>query len=345
MKTCIGISSLAILTAVYYETYNLMSIKRFAAVMALAFACGVAAAQNYAIRVIYNTNLRAAASLQAHIVETALAGTTLNVVGSDNRWLRINRNGSEVYMADWVSYTSVEASAPMQTQTTSNIDNCCFVDRQCDTDQEWTDGYWAFQNGQCAAPAVTQTQTSTQPTDSDTPQIDNCCYLDWNCRSDEDWLAGFHAFRSNQCKHPGLAIEGSEAFVAKIEQALDILKRRSPYWYDYSIRGLDKIKEVPASVHAGVHVAGRIFNISPIHMVDRPGERAAIWLAGIIVHDACHVHQFEAGLPYAHLAGERACLEIQLEALSLIYPNTRDPFGLRVVLENIEDPEYQWWLD
>ncbi|MCY4536729.1 MAG: SH3 domain-containing protein [Chloroflexi bacterium] len=316
-----------------------MKLIRVAVLMVLPFVCVVASAQAYAIRVTYNTNLRAAASLQDPVVETVLAGTILNVVGSSDRWLRINRNRAEVFMADWVDYTRVESSD----QTQANIDNCCFVDRQCHTNQEWTDGYWAFQNGQCAAPAGTQSET--QPTGGDTSQVDNCCYLDWNCSSDDDWLMGFHAFRSNRCVHRGLAIEGSEAFVAKIERALAILKQRSPGWYDYSLRGLDKIKEVPDTVHAGVHIAGRTFNISPIHTVDRPGERAAIWLAGIIVHEACHVHQFDAGLPYAHLEGERACLEIQLEALSLLYPGARDPFGLRTVLENIENPDYQWWLN
>ncbi|MDE2858954.1 MAG: SH3 domain-containing protein [Chloroflexota bacterium] len=321
-----------------------MSVARILVLNALFLFCSLASAQSYAIRIAFDTNLRAAASLQARVVETAPAGTSLNVIGSDNRWLRVNRNGSEVYMADWVTYTRVESSGETQSalRPASNIDNCCFVDRQCHSNEDWINGYQAFQNGQCAAPAVTQTQTSTQP---NTSQVDNCCYLDWNCASDDDWLAGFHAFRLKQCLHRGLAIEGNKAFVAKIERALDILKRRAPAWYDYSIRGLDKIKEVPASVHTGVHVAGRTFNISPIHTVDRPGERTALWLAGIIVHDACHVHQFEAGLAYSHLAGERACLEIQLEALALIYPNTRDPFGLRVLLENIEDPEYQWWLD
>jgi len=314
--------------------------KLFTATLVLFLFYSAVSAQNYSIRVSFHTNLRATPSLQAPIVELALAGTTLNVVGSDNSWLRISRNGGEVFMADWVSHSRVQASAPTQTHNTSNIDNCCFVDRQCATDQEWTDGYWAFQNDQCAAPA--QTQTETQPT---TSQVDNCCYLHWNCSSDDDWLAGFHAFRSNQCVHRGLAIEGSAAFVAKIEQALDILKRRAPGWYDYSIRGLNKIKEVSASVHTGVHVAGRTSNISPIHTVDRPGDRTAAWLAGIIVHEACHVHQFDAGLAYSHLEGERACLEVQIEALSLIYPNAQDPFGLRVVLENIDNPEYQWWLD
>ncbi|MCY4021251.1 MAG: SH3 domain-containing protein [Chloroflexi bacterium] len=316
---------------------------RFAALTALAFVCGLAAAQNYAIRVDFNTNLRGAPSLDAPVLTSAPAGTILDVIGAVDRWLRINRHGREVFMANWVSYTRVEASAPTQTLTQANIDNCCFVDRQCATDQEWTDGYWAFQNDQCAAPV--QTQTETQPTDSHISQADNCCYLHWSCRSDDDWLAGSRAFRSNQCLHPGLAIEGSATFVAKIERALDILKRRAPAWYDFAIRGLDKIKEVPESVHTGVDVLGKTSNISPIHTVDRPGDRTAAWLAGIIVHEACHVHQFAAGLPYAHLAGERPCLAVQIEALALIYPNAQDPFGLRVVLENIDNPAYQWWLD
>ena len=88
-------------------------------------------AQGYSIRITYNTNLRESYSLESAIVETASAGTTLTVVGSNKRWLRINRNGSEVWMADWVGYTRVEDSAPTQTQTAANIDNCCFVDRQC----------------------------------------------------------------------------------------------------------------------------------------------------------------------------------------------------------------------
>ena len=318
-----------------------MSAARILVLNVLFLICLAASAQDYSIRLAFNTNLRAAASLQAHVLETAPAGTILDVVGAVDRWLRINRDGREVFMAGWVSFTRVEASAP--TQPARDIDNCCFVDRQCATDQEWTDGYWAFQNGQCAAPA--QSQSEAQPANSDTVQADNCCYLHWNCRSDDDWLAGSRAFRSNQCLHPGLAIEGSAAFVAKIERALDILKRRAPAWYDFAIRGLDKIKEVPESVHTGVDVLGKTSNISPIHTVDRPGDRTAAWLAGIIVHEACHVHQFAAGLPYSHLAGERACLTVQIEALALIYPHARDPFGLRVVLENIDNPAYQWWLD
>ncbi len=88
---------------------------------------------------------------------SARAGATLQVTGAFNRWLKISHNGGEVWMADWVSYSRVESSPQPTTETQSAtsvtpVDNCCFVDRECQSDQDWTDGFWAFQNGQCAAP-------------------------------------------------------------------------------------------------------------------------------------------------------------------------------------------------
>ena len=178
-----------------------MKVKLFAVLMAMFVLSYAASAQGYSIQVTYNTNLRAAPSLQGSIVETAPAGTTLNVVGSDNRWLKINRNGNEVWMADWVSYTRVEegSQTSSQIQTMSEVDNCCFVDRQCNTDQEWTDGYWAFQNNQCTAPSQSQTQTATSIISS---QIDNCCFVNWQCNTDEEWKNGYRAFQNNQCSAP-----------------------------------------------------------------------------------------------------------------------------------------------
>ena len=78
---------------------------RFLALLVAVFVMiGLASAQSYSIRITYNTNLRVAGSLQSNIVETAPAGTILNVIGSANRWLQISRNG-HVWMADWVGYT------------------------------------------------------------------------------------------------------------------------------------------------------------------------------------------------------------------------------------------------
>ncbi len=105
----------------------------------------VASAQSYQIRVNYTTNLRAAYSLEAARVETVPAGTILQVAGRHNRWLRISRNNSEVWMASWVAHTRVED----QQTAPSDIDNCCQVNQHCATDEEWRRGWAAFKHYQC----------------------------------------------------------------------------------------------------------------------------------------------------------------------------------------------------
>ena len=50
--------------------------------------------------------------------------------------------------------------------TSSQVNNCCSIDRQCTTDEEWTAGYYAFQNNQCAAPAQQTVVVSSKGSDS-----------------------------------------------------------------------------------------------------------------------------------------------------------------------------------
>ena len=194
-----------------------MKPKLFSILSVLSILSGVVSAQTYGIRVAQNTNLRASYSLQSRVVETAPAGTTLAVVDSNGRWLQINQNGNELWMADWVGYTRVEDSAPTQQQTAVNIDNCCFVDRQCNSDQDWTNGYWAFQNGQCAAPV--QTQTSTRALITVSSQIDNCCFVDRQCNSDQQWTDGYWAYQNNQCAAPEQSRVQTSALPAAIDPA------------------------------------------------------------------------------------------------------------------------------
>ena len=293
-----------------------MKVKLFLIVFSLTLLSGLASAQGYVIRISANTNLRAAASLQASIVETATAGATLTVIGSYNRWLRINHNGEDVWMADWVRHERVEEmqeTTQTQTQTTTNIDNCCFVDRLCMSDAEWVSGYWTFQNGQCAAPTQTQTQTSTQTTSRVSSQVDNCCFVDrqcatdqewtdgywafqnnqcgsrlcklrprrrpqrspravdpgqgdnccflgWQCNSDEDWSAGFYAFQSRiNAGIPAYPWKDRLALSCRWSKRLICCKARVPHWYDYTIRGLDKIRQVlpPTPCCVGVSVQGK----------------------------------------------------------------------------------------
>ncbi len=261
-----------------------MKTKIIAAMFVLCLLCSAAFAQPYAIRVTYYSNLRAGPSLESDTLAIAPPGAILQVIGSQGNWLQINRNGIEVWMANWVGHRLLENSQ------------------------------------------------------SESPTSDNCCFLEWQCQSDDEWINGYYAFQNNQCEHPGIAIEGSETFVAQVREALDLLQELAPQWYAYTDEGLDKIKEVAESYGSGVWVHLRAFNITAAHAA-----AGDVWLASIIVHDACHVQQFEAGQQYYGLEAERFCAQIQLEALKIINPDDSFQFGLPVVLENIEDPAYQWW--
>ena len=328
-----------------------MKASLFAVLIALFVLCTVASAQEYQIRTDANINLRATYSLAGDIVETVPSGTILHVVGEFNRWLQINRNGNEVWMADWVPYSRVadgdQTQSREETQTQSQIDNCCFVDRQCTVDAEWTSGYWAFQNNQCAAPLQSRLRTSLQSDITDSSQIDNCCFLDWQCNTDEEWARGYIAFHIDHCDVPaGLIIEGPANFLAKMKEVLRFLENRAPEWYAYALSGLDKIRETSEVNVVGVYVNTRTWVMPPSHALRLSNkESSLISLAGEMVHEACHVHYWEAGLSVEGWENELPCIQRQLEVTEAVDPRDRFSPWLRDIIANLENPEYWWWAD
>lgn len=114
-----------------------------------------------------NMNIRESPTTSSPVVATAVTGGFFTVIQKTIRgnycWLKI-RSGTppDPWEPGWIAVTKwVQAgprnrfldpgvTAPPPTAP-SDIDNCCFVDRQCRTEQEWIDGYWAHQNRQCVA--------------------------------------------------------------------------------------------------------------------------------------------------------------------------------------------------
>ncbi len=188
-----------------------MKTKWFAMLIAFCMLVALASAQPYSIRANRGLNLRAAPSLNADIADTVPSGSILQVIGRSGEWLQIDHNGREVWLADWVNFSRDDESAtapnpqPVTSAAPANVDNCCFVDRQCSSDQEWTDGYWAFQNGQCAAPAQPQPVTHAQPGASALANVDNCCNVDRQCQHDWEWTEGYWAYQTGQCTAPALS--------------------------------------------------------------------------------------------------------------------------------------------
>ncbi|MCY3945132.1 MAG: hypothetical protein OXF44_02465 [Anaerolineaceae bacterium] len=316
-----------------------MKARLLSAILALLILCSAAAAQEYQIRTDARINLRTTFSLEGAIVETVPTGTVLQVVGRFNRWLTINRNGNTLWMADWVPYTRVGDGG----QTQSQIDNCCFVDRQCRVDADWVSGYWAFQNGQCAAPLQPGLQLPGTSTGSDSSEVDNCCFLDWQCSNDAEWERGYRAFQNDLCDAPAsVIIEGPPDFVAKWEEVLRLLERKSPQWYAYAINGLDKIQQIGGMYIQTVRPDTRTFSISrnAVFMPHPNQERSVGDMASMLVHEACHVYRYEAGIRTSAYEEEKACYLTQLEADRIINPRT--VWLLESFLETFDDPRHPW---
>ncbi|MCY3833663.1 MAG: SH3 domain-containing protein [Chloroflexi bacterium] len=289
----------------------------------------LARAQGYAIRTEVNANLRSGPGLDYRWVETAPTSAVLQVIGESGSWLQIDRNGRELWMANWLGHSHVNDGAQPSAPASAEIDNCCFVDRQCASQQEWENGYWAFQNHQCPAPAQPLAVNARTPASQIAAGVDNCCFLGMHCASENDWLRGYAAFQRNQCKHPEVRIDGGPRFVAQVEAALDLLKSGAPYWYAYTVNELKEIAEVGEGI-LGIDTSARIFYLPPSHAYlynNRNLENALVWLAGVLVHEACHIYRHKEGWRYGtefeRFREEAFCQSVQIKALDVFDPKKR----------------------
>ena len=129
-----------------------------------------------------------------------------------------------------------------------------------------------------------------------------------------------------------------------MEKGLDILKSKAPGWYTYTKNGLDLIWQDLTNDVPGVYVDSRSFRLDWDH--EPPPGRAEHYIqaATMLVHEACHVHRYEAGLQPGEYVGEKACLETNIVATQVFAPNSDVLRYDLELLAKIDDPKYQWWL-
>ena len=82
--------------------------------LALVMAATALAQNIFLIRLDIEANLRESHSLDSELVTRAPQGTQLTVLKHLNRWYKVNYEGNELWLADWVQHTRLNAdgSAP-----------------------------------------------------------------------------------------------------------------------------------------------------------------------------------------------------------------------------------------
>lgn len=142
-----------------------------------------------------------------------------------------------------------------------------------------------------------------------------------------------------------IQIVGSDAFVTQVRAALQILAEHAPDALEGVERGISRIASVPAG--SGMDVYSRTYRIG-IATAFAPGFSVSgqvIWLAGTIVHDACHSNLYAQGRAFWGKAAEVTCLERQLEALDQIDGGSFFSNYVEELIEGADDPEHQYWTD
>ncbi|MYH64169.1 MAG: hypothetical protein F4136_00755 [Chloroflexi bacterium] len=174
----------------------------------------------------------------------------------------------------------------------AQVDNCCHIDRQCSTNQEWADGYFAFQRGQCAA-AIQPAQSAPVTAPPQAPVVVS--------------------------QRP--IIEGAEVFVRRVNNALNWLESHAPDWYAYVIAWTDKIGQSSLYGASFARLGERATYVSQSHAFRGEGRVVDYMiLCSTLIHEASHDHA--ARLVMVGWEGE-----IRAEGKQLDFYWDVDPYG------------------
>lgn len=139
----------------------------------------------------------------------------------------------------------------------------------------------------------------------------------------------------------GIRIEGSNEFVERVEAALQLLSERAPEALVRVEQGIATIRLVSSG--PGINVYSKTYLVRE-ETAFAPGysrRDQVIWLAGSIVHDACHSNLYIQGEDHYGTAAEVTCLERQLEALELIDDGSHFSNHIKGLIDTADDPENQ----
>jgi len=142
-----------------------------------------------------------------------------------------------------------------------------------------------------------------------------------------------------------IELVGDDEFVDQAGEALALLGEDAPNSYAEVLIYITTIESVEAG--SGMDVFTRTFLVGD-ETAYAPGygeDDQVLWLAGTIVHDACHSRLYTDDQPYTGRDAELACLEDQLDALVTIDRSDGFEDYVQGLIEGVDDPQNAYWND
>ena len=110
----------------------------------------------------------------------------------------------------------------------------------------------------------------------------------------------------------GNAYVATKDFKEKIQQALDLLKSKSPMGYNFLLNHVDCVKSGTASAADVGATPATIYIAQPTFMA------SLTWLASVLTHEAMHFSLYKLKKPHTGQVAEQICNNFQLQVLRQI---------------------------
>jgi hypothetical protein len=132
---------------------------------------------------------------------------------------------------------------------------------------------------------------------------------------------------------PAIPVESQDtAFIKAVNTSLELLRTRAPQDYEFARQHVRLIKQVETWNEVGMAVRA---NPPTAKLRRQEAQESVTWLAGVIVHEACHRFQYLRGLErhggpfpprweYSGRISELECLKRQAETLERIGAPARE---------------------
>jgi hypothetical protein len=143
----------------------------------------------------------------------------------------------------------------------------------------------------------------------------------------------------------GIQIDGDADFIAHVERALALLEEEAAASYADVLENVAVLRSVRSFSGMCYDTGTYRVGDETAHAPGYPVDRQVVWLAGTIVHDACHRARFVAGLEPSGRDAELACLQAQVAALRIIDKGKTFAGYVQGLIDGVDDPSNQYWTN